>query len=305
MSETALKEKKVKEISGAKDEAANSYTRRLREGFFEKYLQGKGIDIGCGNNVVVEGARPWDKGYGDGDATYMEGVENESYDFVYASHVLEHVLDPKEAIKNWWRILKPKGYLVIAVPDEDLYEQGYWPSLFNDDHKTTWTLFKDKSWSDVSYNLVSLVQELPNNNMIYAKKCDENYDYSVDGIKDQQAAERQLEVVVRKEGICPKRKKSIAYEIACSGCNEKENFTLSRVSKDYSKVVISCKVCLKKKNLQLGQPSVIEGEKSKLFKSSSCSCGYEEGYDFKRITVLKRVVLSCPKCHLKTGFTHA
>jgi hypothetical protein len=42
-------------------------------------------------------------------------------------------------------VLKPGGHLVCLVPDEDLYEQGMFPSTFNDDHKRTLTIAKKKS----------------------------------------------------------------------------------------------------------------------------------------------------------------
>jgi hypothetical protein len=43
------------------------------------------------------------------------------------------------------------------VPDEDLYEQGIWPSEFNVDHKHTFTICKARSWSPVSINLTDLL----------------------------------------------------------------------------------------------------------------------------------------------------
>lgn len=39
-----------------------------------------------------------------------------SYDFVYASHVLEHVLDDLRAIREIRRILRPSGIAVLPVP---------------------------------------------------------------------------------------------------------------------------------------------------------------------------------------------
>ena len=34
------------------------------------------------------------------------GVKDETYDFVYSSHTLEHINDIYTALKNWIRILK-------------------------------------------------------------------------------------------------------------------------------------------------------------------------------------------------------
>lgn len=41
---------------------------------------------------------------------------NESYDFIFASHVLEHIPDDGKAISEIRRILKPNGMAVLPVP---------------------------------------------------------------------------------------------------------------------------------------------------------------------------------------------
>lgn len=80
------------------------------------------------------------------------------------------------ALCNWWALVKPHGFLVIVVPDEDLYEQGAWPSLFNTDHKATFNLGKLKSWSPVSYDIEALIRALPNAEIIEARLQDDGYD---------------------------------------------------------------------------------------------------------------------------------
>lgn len=39
-----------------------------------------------------------------------------SYDLVYASHVLEHILDDLRAVREIRRVLRPKGIAILAVP---------------------------------------------------------------------------------------------------------------------------------------------------------------------------------------------
>jgi SAM-dependent methyltransferase len=90
----------------------------------------------------------------------MHNVLDESLDFVVSSHCLEHLVDPVEGIVNWFRILKPGGHLVITVPEEDLYEQKVWPSNKNHDHKWTFTIWKESSWSPKSINILDLVKTL-------------------------------------------------------------------------------------------------------------------------------------------------
>ncbi len=149
-------------------ETSKSISRRIRDPrFVSTWLRGDGIDIGCGEDSIgaysvafplMKSVRGWD--LADGDAQYMRGVPDGVYDFVHSSHCLEHLRDPLEALRNWMRILKPGGHLVIMIPDEDLYEQGVFPSVFNLEHLWTFTLYKDASWSGRSLNLFALLAQL-------------------------------------------------------------------------------------------------------------------------------------------------
>src|SRR5262249_14942907 len=42
--------------------------------------------------------------------------EDQSYDLVYASHVLEHILNDSKAVRELRRILRPGGIAVLPVP---------------------------------------------------------------------------------------------------------------------------------------------------------------------------------------------
>jgi SAM-dependent methyltransferase len=84
--------------------------------------------------------------------------------------------DVAAALAQWWGLVRPGGHMVIVVPDEDLYEQGAWPSLFNPDHKATFNLRKKASWSPVSHDLEALVRGLPGALIIEACLQANNYD---------------------------------------------------------------------------------------------------------------------------------
>jgi predicted SAM-dependent methyltransferase len=122
-------------------ETSKAFNRRVREGFFERYVKAPVIDIGVGRIDTHDGADPltndcdtWDKD--NGNAEHMFGVADESYMTVYTSHLLEHLNEPILAIQNWFRILKKGGYLIISVPHRDLYERKKTlPSNWNGDHK--------------------------------------------------------------------------------------------------------------------------------------------------------------------------
>lgn len=149
-------------------EASKAVQRRINDHrFATRYFIGDGIDIGAGNDPVslyaeffpgMRKVRAWD--VQDGDAQLLVGVTDESLGFVHSSHCLEHMRDPFVALKHWFRVLKPGGHLVVTVPDEDLYEQGVFPSTFNGDHKWTFTLWKTHSWCDCSLNLFDVIKTL-------------------------------------------------------------------------------------------------------------------------------------------------
>ena len=53
------------------------------------------------------------------EATAINGVQPGSYDFVCSSHMLEHAANPLRALREWKRILRPNGGLILIVPHRD------------------------------------------------------------------------------------------------------------------------------------------------------------------------------------------
>jgi SAM-dependent methyltransferase len=49
----------------------------------------------------------------------LDFLQNESYDFVLSSHVLEHMGNPLKALYEWKRVLKNHGVLLLCAPDKD------------------------------------------------------------------------------------------------------------------------------------------------------------------------------------------
>jgi SAM-dependent methyltransferase len=149
-------------------ECSKSISRRLADSnFLRRYFVGHGLDVGGKPDPLglykemfshMLSVRTWD--WEDGDAQLMAGVPDASFDFLHSSHCLEHLVDPMAGLANWLRVVRPGGYLIVTVPDEDLYEQGVFPSTFNRDHKWTFTVFKTTSWSPRSVNLLDLVRGL-------------------------------------------------------------------------------------------------------------------------------------------------
>lgn len=159
------------------DEASKTEKIRGPE-FRAKYFSGRVLDIGCGPNLVVPNAVPFDKEQGDAQ-NILEYLKPSTFDCVHSSHSLEHMRDVPNALEQWWQLVKPGGAMVIVVPDEDLYEQGVWPSLFNRDHSATFRLHKSDSWSPVSYDLGELCSALSGAEIVSLEHQDMGYDHSL------------------------------------------------------------------------------------------------------------------------------
>jgi SAM-dependent methyltransferase len=190
-------------------ETGKSIMRRLHDvRFAVRYFVGDGIDIGGGADPLalyrelfpaIASVRHWD--LPDGDAQLMAGVPDNSFDFVHSSHCLEHLNDPMAGLVNWLRILKPGGHLIVLVPDEDLYEQGQFPSRRNPDHKFTFTIHKTSSWSKSSLNLIALLEQLgPTAQLLRLELLDATYRFALPPLDQTQTpiGECAIEFVIRK-----------------------------------------------------------------------------------------------------------
>lgn len=191
-------------------ETSKATARRLHDSrFVTRYFVGDGIDIGSGDDSLAKHAhlfplirnlRSWDISNGDGDAQLMEGIEPAVFDFVYSSHTLEHLQNPSKALQRWLYILKPHGHLILVVPDEDLYEQGQWPSVFNHDHKWSFNILKPTGEFH-SVGVMDLLFKFAYRiGVIKIELLDHGYIYGAP-LQDQSlsvACEPAIEIIIRK-----------------------------------------------------------------------------------------------------------
>ena len=183
---------------------AASATNKIRDQlFFETYFGGEVLDIGAGPDPVVPHAQIFDRAEGDANKI-LNYLKLESFDCVHSSHCLEHMHDPKQALQDWWKLVKSGGYMITIVPHEDLYEQFVWPSIFNDDHKATFRIIGAKSWSPVSINIHEECIGLSNCRVLSCNIQDNNYDYGLMFPKNQKPRNhrefwnRQISSVARR-----------------------------------------------------------------------------------------------------------
>lgn len=100
------------------------------------------LDIGCGTGEflnaaksagwIVEGLEPGEnaRNYGAktfglsvNDLSHLENLQAETFDVITMWHVLEHVPNLNQTLQLIRKILKPKGTLVIAVPNCEAFEE--------------------------------------------------------------------------------------------------------------------------------------------------------------------------------------
>lgn len=192
-------------LESTKAVARRNFDRR----FSTVYFVGDGIDIGCGQDSIanyqefyplMKSCRPWDQP--DGDGMLLDGVADESFDFVHSSHSLEHMNDPNIAMSNWIRVLKKGGHMVLLLPDEDMFEQGTWPSMYaGPDHITSWTIHKQSSWCPVSHNVTDFFGAFSELEILKIEKLDSTYLYSWPKMDQTRGIiqECAIEVILRRK----------------------------------------------------------------------------------------------------------
>lgn len=129
-----------------------SETDKARELIDPKYLQGKILDIGCGEHPITPDAIGVDGRelpqvkirLQDQDEIYCLSSlypELREADCIYSSHCVEHLRDTYGALMDWTNLLKPGGYLILYLPDGHLYNNHG-----NREHMIDVTLKTFKFW---------------------------------------------------------------------------------------------------------------------------------------------------------------
>ena len=79
----------------------------------QKYCKGKGVDIGA-SDWLLNGAKPIEDNEEENAYNILE--EDDSLDYVFSSHLLEHLSEPLLAIDEWRKKLKSGGILFMYLP---------------------------------------------------------------------------------------------------------------------------------------------------------------------------------------------
>lgn len=168
-------------------ETTKAMRRRFREhaegGFpWRDILRGDIIDVGSGDDPLKQGmSLNLPDGGGDKLTDFFPASR---FDVIHGSQVLEHAISPEDMLRSWITCLRKGGYIIVTVPDFELYEKGRWPSKFNGAHQTCWTMNNDL----IGRTLIHLPQWLDQFSEVSLVMCrliDTNYDYSIGPDIDQ------------------------------------------------------------------------------------------------------------------------
>ena len=223
-------------------------------------FSGSVIDIGAGNDPIVEHAQVFDLQHGD--ANHISRYVTAQYDCVYSSHCLEHMYNPYESLKEWFSLVKPGGVLFVLVPDEDLYEQSFFPSLFNSDHKHSFTIAKKSSWCKQSINVIELCCSLTDAEIISIQLVDIGYNRKLPATYNTRVIDQtQMGAVAQIEFIIRKTDSSVENNAATISFSQQRIMEIARINTELT----GCKLELAqvknellstKKELQRREPNV-------------------------------------------------
>ena len=176
--------------------------------FVQHYFAGVGLEIGERDSALAANVSlfprvarvvPW-----HGDVADVPGVEELAFDFVHAGYCLQDVANPPKALARWLDLVKPGGYVIVTVPDEDLEERGAWPSQVDPSRRASFTVCKASARLPASINVIDVVRTLAP--IAACERIAVVRDHHVERVAapaDDAAslAERSIEIVLRKRPV--------------------------------------------------------------------------------------------------------
>lgn len=158
-------------------ESSKLYRKRYSSGFWAEHIKGpRVLDIGYRGGRpdalgIVEGAIGVELGQRGYDGLRLP-VPDSSIDTVHASHLLEHVEDAAATLREWFRVIRVGGTIILMVPSAYLYERRMTvpPSRWSPEHVRCYS----------PATLLAAVESAlaPNSYRVrHLSDCDDGYDY--------------------------------------------------------------------------------------------------------------------------------
>lgn len=195
-------------------ESRKAYARRCREGFWDRWIAGpKVVDIGYMGGLpdaasIVPGAIGLETGHvrqdedtppdmvadyaGKGYDGFRLPFDDFTVDTVHSSHVLEHLTGAALFLREWFRVLRVGGTMILFVPHAFLYERRLTvpPSRWSPEHLTAVS----------PSSLLRLVEDAlaPNSYRVaHMADADDGYDYSLP-LTAHPTGSLEIELVLRR-----------------------------------------------------------------------------------------------------------
>jgi ADP-heptose:LPS heptosyltransferase/predicted SAM-dependent methyltransferase len=108
-----------------------------------QYTRGCGLELGCGPQRAFPHFIGIDANQYPGarmgpnlqmDCSHLGSLADRGFDFVFSSHLLEHLADTRAVLREWWRVIDVGGHLVLYLPHKEYYPNIGEPGG-NPDHK--------------------------------------------------------------------------------------------------------------------------------------------------------------------------
>lgn len=173
---------------------------KIRAFFAFKYIVGKGIEIGAQGSPLQVDRNKATVTYVDrisneqnttlhhlsaqeltsidvlAEADNLDMFKNESFDFVIANHLLEHIPNPLAALEEWLRILRDNGVLYLSLPNCCCNEYDFQRKPVNVDHiiddfQNQHKDRKEEHWKE----FVEIVEGIPQDSLDFSKCLNEQY----------------------------------------------------------------------------------------------------------------------------------
>ena len=107
-------------------------SRPKQRAWLNRYCVGQGLDIGCGYQKISEEALGIDVLRTDprcvaeiwASAEDLSVLADAKWDYIVSCQTLEHLVNIKGTLSEWFRILKPGGKVAVSVPDAEKEERA-------------------------------------------------------------------------------------------------------------------------------------------------------------------------------------
>lgn len=162
--------------------------------FLQRYFAGQGLDICGADDSLTSFAKwfprtrsvtPWRKSLAD--MQDVPGVDEHSFDFVHADQRLQHLANPRKALARWLDLVRPGGYVVFTVPDEDHLSRA---------ENVRFTIHKPEYLGSAAHNVLEMVQAFSR-----VVSCERLAIIQSNYNKDAAVGEQAIEVVLRKRDV--------------------------------------------------------------------------------------------------------